>query len=204
MPKVVNHEEYREELLKNSFELFARKGYDSVTMREIARELGISTGTLYHYFPNKSSIFGQMIELLNRNRILQILDNIEITDNPSEKARTAIENVLAAEKFFQDLLFLLLDYYRKNDSQDPENFIGPILKYYRESVMKNLNIPDPARADLVISFIIGLIVQRMVNPDVDVASHIETFLLMLENISIEPGQNLDYFLNLQDVLRRNK
>ena len=42
MPKIVNHTEYREELLEKCFELFARSGFQSVTMREIGKKLGIS------------------------------------------------------------------------------------------------------------------------------------------------------------------
>ncbi|NJL79674.1 MAG: helix-turn-helix transcriptional regulator, partial [Richelia sp. SM2_1_7] len=60
MPKIVDHEKYRKELLWKSFDLFAQKGYGSVTMREIAKELGVSTGTLYHYFPNKESLYLQL------------------------------------------------------------------------------------------------------------------------------------------------
>ncbi|NEO26257.1 MAG: helix-turn-helix transcriptional regulator, partial [Kamptonema sp. SIO4C4] len=33
MPKIVDREEYRKEILLQSFELFAQKGYEAVTMR---------------------------------------------------------------------------------------------------------------------------------------------------------------------------
>ena len=59
MPKIVDHEQYRKELLGKCFDLFAQKGYGSITMRQIAQGLGVSTGTLYHYFPSKQALFEQ-------------------------------------------------------------------------------------------------------------------------------------------------
>ncbi|MGB6015410.1 MAG: helix-turn-helix domain-containing protein, partial [Nodosilinea sp.] len=48
MPKIVDHDQYRREILDQCFDLFAEKGYAALTMRQIAQELGVSTGTLYH------------------------------------------------------------------------------------------------------------------------------------------------------------
>ncbi|PLZ35065.1 TetR family transcriptional regulator, partial [Fischerella thermalis WC542] len=73
MPKIVDHEQYRKELLMKSFDLFAQKGYAAITMRDIAKELGVSTGTLYHYFSNKKALFLQLVEEQTRQDILNFL-----------------------------------------------------------------------------------------------------------------------------------
>jgi Bacterial regulatory proteins, tetR family. len=39
MPKIVNHEQYRKELLGKCFNLFAEKGYAAITMRQISAGL---------------------------------------------------------------------------------------------------------------------------------------------------------------------
>ncbi len=57
MPKRVDHKQMREDLVERSIELFARWGYATLSIRTIATELGVSTGTLYHYFPNKQALF---------------------------------------------------------------------------------------------------------------------------------------------------
>ncbi len=62
MPKIVDAQQYRQELLSKCFDLFAEKGYANVTTRQIAKELEVSTGTLYHYFPNKQVLFEQLAE----------------------------------------------------------------------------------------------------------------------------------------------
>ena len=50
-------DERRRQLLERGAELFARYSYDELTMREIARRLGISKPLLYHYFPSKRAFF---------------------------------------------------------------------------------------------------------------------------------------------------
>ena len=61
MPKHVDHDAYRRELVTGCVELFAARGY-GLTMREAAKQLGVSTGTLYHYFPNKQALLRAVVE----------------------------------------------------------------------------------------------------------------------------------------------
>jgi AcrR family transcriptional regulator len=50
-------DERRRQLLERSTGLFARHGYDELSMARIAREAGISKALLYHYFPSKRDLF---------------------------------------------------------------------------------------------------------------------------------------------------
>ena len=70
MPKIVDRDHYRQELLMKSFDLFAQKGYSSITMRQLAQGIGVSTGTLYHYFPSKEALFLQLAEELDRQDVM--------------------------------------------------------------------------------------------------------------------------------------
>ena len=53
----------REEILDLALELFAQKGYDRVSVREIAREAGLSQAGLLHHFSTKEELF---LEVLRR------------------------------------------------------------------------------------------------------------------------------------------
>lgn len=46
----------REVILKTALELFADKGYDATSMREIAEKIGISKPALYYHFDSKEDI----------------------------------------------------------------------------------------------------------------------------------------------------
>ena len=50
-------EEKREIILKAATRAFAEKGFAAVGIREIAREAGLNSATLYHYFENKEGIY---------------------------------------------------------------------------------------------------------------------------------------------------
>ena len=55
-------DERRRQLLDLGAELFARHGYDELSMAKIAREAGISKALLYHYFPSKQAYFAATLE----------------------------------------------------------------------------------------------------------------------------------------------
>ena len=82
MPKIVDHDRYRKELLSGCFTLFAERGYGSITMRQIAKALGVSTGTLYHYFPSKESIFMQLVQDSFERNISTFLAQAPPVSNP--------------------------------------------------------------------------------------------------------------------------
>lgn len=54
--------ELKEHILKKSFELYMRYGIKSVTMDDIAREMGISKKTLYQYVDNKADLIQQIFQ----------------------------------------------------------------------------------------------------------------------------------------------
>jgi AcrR family transcriptional regulator len=49
-------EERREQILDAALRVFAQKGYAGATMRDIAREVGITEGLIYHYFESKEHL----------------------------------------------------------------------------------------------------------------------------------------------------
>jgi TetR/AcrR family transcriptional regulator, cholesterol catabolism regulator len=51
----------RDNLVKLAAELFAKKGYQATTVREIADEAGILSGSLYHHFDSKESIVDEVL-----------------------------------------------------------------------------------------------------------------------------------------------
>jgi AcrR family transcriptional regulator len=55
-------DERRRRLLDLGTELFARHGYEELSMARIAREAGISKALLYHYFPSKQAYFAATLE----------------------------------------------------------------------------------------------------------------------------------------------
>ncbi len=56
MPKIVDHERRRAEIVQTTWRVIARHGLDGATMREVAAEAGYANGALKPYFPAKSDL----------------------------------------------------------------------------------------------------------------------------------------------------
>jgi AcrR family transcriptional regulator len=69
VPKLVDHEAKRREILEVTWRLMATRGADAATMREIAREAGYANGALAYYFTNKDALieaaFGYVFDRTN-------------------------------------------------------------------------------------------------------------------------------------------
>src|SRR5262245_5781602 len=46
----------RERLYATAMQLIAARGYEATTLRDIAKEAGVSVGLLYRYFPGKQAV----------------------------------------------------------------------------------------------------------------------------------------------------
>ncbi|MFO1467465.1 MAG: TetR family transcriptional regulator [Steroidobacteraceae bacterium] len=66
MPKVVDHEQRREEIAHVACQVIARHGFDQATVARIARAAGFTTGMVAHYFENKQQIVIAALRLVLR------------------------------------------------------------------------------------------------------------------------------------------
>ena len=69
MPKVVDHDQRRVELVRATWRIIARHGIEGATMREIATEAGFANGALKPYFGTKDDLltfaFGHVFSQTN-------------------------------------------------------------------------------------------------------------------------------------------
>lgn len=55
-------DERKQEILDAAIRVFSKKGYDRTSISDIAKEIGISQGLCYRYFPSKEAIYDAGIE----------------------------------------------------------------------------------------------------------------------------------------------
>lgn len=58
----MKQEDTRQKILDKALELFSARGYDSVSVGEIAKAVGIKAPSLYNHFPGKQAIFDAIVE----------------------------------------------------------------------------------------------------------------------------------------------
>lgn len=131
MPKIVDHDLYRAELLTKCMPIFVTRGVSSVSMRELSKELGVSTGTLYHYFPTKEILFASMVKQL------VAIDAKEITElSESHAGLSDIMNFVATrEDHFLNLMLLAVDVKRHlSDSHELSQLVEDSFTTYRTAL----------------------------------------------------------------------
>lgn len=99
------------EILKLSVELFAQKGFEATTVREIAHGLGITQSALYVHFKNKQEIFDVLFQEYGPDAAMGMLDalikNSERELPPPFILKSLIEKIM--EHFSQREAILLKD-----------------------------------------------------------------------------------------------
>ena len=58
----MKQEDTKQKILDKSLELFSARGYDAVSVGEIAAAVGIKAPSLYNHFPSKQAIFDALVE----------------------------------------------------------------------------------------------------------------------------------------------
>ena len=66
MPKIVDWDARRDEILSATWRVIVRDGIAGATVRAIAREAHCSPGILAHYFDDKADIMGSALVLAHR------------------------------------------------------------------------------------------------------------------------------------------
>ena len=64
----------RESIIDKALNLFSIRGYEAVSMREIAEELGMTKAALYKHFESKRDIFSSIIQRMEREDFCRAQD----------------------------------------------------------------------------------------------------------------------------------
>ncbi len=161
MPRVVDHQQYRQELLETCIGLFAQEGYTALTMRRIATALSVSTGTLYHYFPNKEALFlGVVTEVARQD--LEAAAGAIASDLPESMLPQLILGfVEQKEHWFLQQHLVFCEYLRNKKPREirSDPTLREAAKTYHATVARILGI-DPEQAKTILFFLKGLIIER--------------------------------------------
>ena len=88
----------REEILLVFTELVAERGYDEVSVRDVAEALGISKGTILHHFGSKEAILEQINNDYMRRRLAEARDYLPDLDDPVDELQAFICQLMLAQQ----------------------------------------------------------------------------------------------------------
>lgn len=164
MPKIVDHDQYRKELLSQCLDVIAEKGYAAITMRQIAQGLNVSTGTLYHYFPSKESLFEQLVEYISYQDTSEpMIAELSHLPTIAQRLDKIFQIISQNEEYFLRQTLMLIDFCRQRSRSEinQNHVLNHAGQRYEKAVMRILDTDDLNLVMLVLHMIEGILIRRV-------------------------------------------
>jgi AcrR family transcriptional regulator len=98
-PRVrLDRDERRRQIVESCAHLIATRGYSNTSLRDIASEVGISTGTLLHHFHSKEELLVETLLTVSDDFLEHVRSAIAETADPVEQLLNFIRAVLESPR----------------------------------------------------------------------------------------------------------
>jgi AcrR family transcriptional regulator len=196
VPKIVDHDERRLELVDATWRIIARLGIEGATMREIALEAGFANGALKPYFPTKDTLlefaFGHVF-----NRTNQRIATVTEGKTGMSALRAFCLEVLPLDEERVNEARIVIPFWQKaiNDQQKAEihqqsmeEWLAAIRQYLaeaREAGDVNAAVDDDTLASQLLNMLLGAQIGAALasdtgeGPGPGLAEQLEGFLALL-------------------------
>jgi AcrR family transcriptional regulator len=162
MPKIVDSDAYRLNIIQKTIGLFVEHGYNGLGMREIAKALAISKSALYHYFPTKEALFEGVVGFVVRSDIDQ-LNTFSIAGlSFGEKLAIFMDYIESQEGEYMRQYYILMDYTRLRQESDDLFKMNDASQQYANAIADFLGI-ELDEAMTIYLLLTGVILQRMLD-----------------------------------------
>ena len=164
----------RAQLTRAAYKVVGQKGYYDFTIRDIAREAGLSTGLVHYYFKNKEDLLLNLLKEINRNMLIILNKATSSSGDPKEKLNIFMNQAFNLVKDEKDYFYIVIDFWtqvNKNDRMKRAN--TKLFKSYRDEISKILKegidsgvfmkMDVDYTSAVIISIIQGMIIQYVID-----------------------------------------
>ena len=138
MARSCEKEKKRERILKKSWELFKKNGYEETKIERITKEVGISKGSFYTYFKTKEDVLFSILEKIEIE-IENSINDIDTSEEPSKVLYNLLEK--RVELFLGYVQNMKLENLYIMKSGQIDEFKNKITVFYttyiKENIIKN-------------------------------------------------------------------
>ncbi|AIS58176.1 MULTISPECIES: TetR/AcrR family transcriptional regulator [Vibrio] len=176
MPKIVDREAYRNELIAKAVDIFSEHGLNGLGMRGIAGALGVSKTALYHYFSSKEELFTACTEFVLEPHSLYGIDST--SPLPEDKEQAIVQLIKTLDSRFKGEMTVVLDYVKNRDSRDIAN--DELLKMADNQFLVELSkIVGREHANQAYALLLGGLMTRLLNGNQTKVEEIASWILQL-------------------------
>ncbi len=102
----VKKEEKRQRIIGVAMELFAEKGYESVSTNEIARLAKVGKGTIYTYFSSKEEIMRAVVDKIYEGLVDGIDSSLKSSNDLEQFLNNLVENLFENLEIRSRILYI--------------------------------------------------------------------------------------------------
>lgn len=212
MPKIVDHEHRRQQLVEAAWRVINRVGIDNMTIREIAIEGGCSTGSLAHYFASKDDILRSALERAD-TEIRERLQLIPADAHPATALRHVLREALPLDDTRAFELTLDVNFWaralnqpslRRLQHRDHDAWRAVVMD--RVVAARTAGALEQGRSatdttDVLLAFVDGLGLQGLIYPELLVRQRIETLVdVQLVALGADPRYLVDLAIGPTQML----
>lgn len=177
MPKLVDHDARRAEIARATWTAVRDVGIERLRLRDIADEVGFTTGVFAHYFRDKGSVLRYAFNLAYQHAHEQILQSNESVDSGLMRLRNALVALIPDPKQPESVAFVSMCFGIRNisdplltaDYRKKRNAYGRLLRScIRDAISEGEILVDTAPneiIDLVFAVLDGVCIAALLNPD---------------------------------------
>ncbi len=101
----------RSQLTRAAYKVVSRKGYYNFTLKDIAREAGLSAGLVHYYFKDKQDLLLNLLKEINSNLKTYLNKELVRTKNPMDRMLTFMEQAFGLVEKEKDYFYVLIDFW---------------------------------------------------------------------------------------------
>lgn len=190
----------RSQLTRAAYKVVSRKGYYNFTIRDIAREAGLSAGLVHYYFKDKQDLLLNLLKEINTNIKSYLHRELVKTDSCRQKIMAFMDQAFGLVEKEKEYFYVLIDFWTQvNHNARMRQANIKLFQSYRdecaailtEGVEKGEFAAMNVRyyASIIISLIQGTIVQYVIdNNAFDYAEYTERIKSQIISMIIKPKE----------------
>ncbi len=167
MPKVVDHDQRRSDVIAATRSVVATEGLDAATMRRIAVEAGCTTGRITHYFADKHEVLVAVLRQVHGAAAERMVNRLASTAPGAEQLRAVLEEALPLDATRLEEWQVWLAFWGRA-AGDPDLQTEQHARYREwSSLVGGLlgRAPDHPDVDRVIATVDGIGIRATLDPD---------------------------------------
>ncbi|MEK4387201.1 TetR/AcrR family transcriptional regulator [Solibacillus sp. FSL W7-1464] len=162
---ITKGERTKQHILQVAIKLFSKNSFKNVTIRQIAKEAGISPGLIYKYFDTQEAIYYAAMQYASH----ELLERLQTIEKLEQFVQEYLHHMFTSEVLFEIMTYFSLDQDHSKNFLPILNEINQLLDLFEQKISgPNAKV----EAQLLFSTLNGLIISYKKIPNRDTEAKI--------------------------------